>query len=101
MPYPMNNAVTADAYADAATVVFPRPTNSVSVQVFNAGVFYRLLLVPQGSLQTGANQTDIVEHFVGPNNIEFSQTDLPIGSSFAGIQFRSAVAGKPATVTVI
>lgn len=101
MPYPLNNAVTADAYADAATVVFPRPTNSMTVQVFNAGVMYRLLLVPKDSLQTSGNTPDVVEHFIAPNNASFNEGDLPSGQAFAGIQFRSNAPGVPATVTVI
>lgn len=101
MPYPLNNAVTADTYVDAATVVFPRPTNSMSVQVFNAAAFYRLLLVPKDSLQAAGNSPDVVEHFVAPNTADFDESDLPAGQAFAGIQFRSAVAGVPASITVI
>lgn len=100
MPYPLNNATTADAYADAATVLFPRPTNAFSVQIYNAGVYYRVLLVPKDSLQSNAYQTDVYEHFLGPLLAAFDESDLPAGSTFAGIQFRSALAGTPAQVTV-
>lgn len=99
MPYPLNNVATQDTYVDAATAVFPRPTDGFSVQVYNAGIFYRLLYVPRNTLRTGAYQEDAVEHFAGPSFITFSQADAPDGGQFAGIRFRSAVAGVPANVT--
>lgn len=101
MPYPLNNVATLDNYVEALTTVFPYPTNAFSLQVYNASIFYRLLLVPKGSLQTSAYQSDPYEHFLGPTLSDFDEADLPAGQAFAGIMFRSAVVGVPANLTVI
>lgn len=100
MTYPLNNVQTADGYTAATEAVFPRPTNGFTIQVYNAAVYYTLLLVPTNSLRTEANQSDSVEHFLAPCAATFDESDLPSGTAFAGIKFRSASPGIPAMVTV-
>lgn len=101
MPYPFNNVAIPDVYGDTGTVVFPRPTLSMTVQGFNNSFYYRLLYVPAGQ-QVNAYQADPVEHYVAPGMIlAFDETDLPVGGSrFAGVMFRNNIAGQVAQITV-
>lgn len=103
MPYPFNNVATTDAYGDTTTTVFPFARSSFTVQVYGQGVGYRLLYVPGSNPRTNQYNTDNYEHFLGPAFAAFDEADLPPGAGmlFAGIMFRSWVAGNPANVTVL
>lgn len=99
--WPLNNVPTQNAYVDALTAQFPqlgRP--SFSVQVYNAGVYYKLIrFTPPGSYYI-----DDTEHFLAPVLAGFRSPQaegLANDELFGGITFRSAVAGSPARVTVI
>jgi hypothetical protein len=100
VPFPLNNVATQDTYVDALTCVFLQPRSSFSVQVFNAAVLYKLLLVPANALRVGTYTADPFEKFYPPALGNFDEGDLPLGQAFAGIMFRSAVAGTPGNVSV-
>lgn len=95
----INNQLTQDDYAESLTEVFQFPRSKFSIQIYNAGIGYKLLYSIQG--QAGAFQEEASEHFMGPSYATFSEGDRPSGVLFAGIKFRSWVTGTPARVTVI
>lgn len=98
--WPLNNVQTQNAYVDAVTAQFPTGRPSFSLQVYNAGVFYRLIAFdPPNNYQP-----DPTEHFLAPVLAGFDSAEaegLHAGQVFGGIMLRSAVAGTPASVTVI
>lgn len=100
--WPLNNVPTQDGYVDAVTAQFPRGRTSFSLQVYNAGAYYKLIRYrPDGG---GQYYPDETEHFVAPVLAGFDDPEkegLSAGELFGGIMFRSAVLGTPAFVTVI
>lgn len=100
MPWPLNRVNTQDNYANAVTAQFPTGRKHFSLQIYTAGVFYRLI-----SFEPPNNyQTDPTEHFLAPVLANFddpASEGLGDRQLFGGIQLRSAVPGTPAVVTVI
>lgn len=100
MPWPLNNVATADAYTDAATTQFPIGRPAFSLQVYGAGVMYKLIrFIPPNTYYP-----DDTEHFLGPVLAGFSdpvKEGLQPGEKFGGIMLRSAKTGTPARVTVL
>jgi len=98
--WPFNNVPTQNTYQPAVTAQSPTGRSSLSVQVYNAGVYYKLVrFIPPGSYYT-----DETEHFLAPVLAKFSDPaaeGLGENEQFGGIMFRSAVLGTPALVTVI
>ena len=98
--WPFNRVSTQDRYVTATTAQFPIGRGHFTVQVYTAGVFYRLIAHEPPSFY----YEDPEEHFLGPVLGNFDsplQEGLAYGQLFGGIMFRSAVAGTPASVTVI
>lgn len=98
--WPFNNVPTQNGYTDLVTAQFPIGRTSFSVQVYNAGVMYKLLRFrpPNGYY------LDETEHFLAPvvgNFDDPKKEGLQSGELFGGIAFRSNFAGSPALVTVI
>lgn len=98
--WPFNRISTQDNYVDAVTAQFPIGRKAFSVQVYSAGVNYKLIrFVPPQFYYV-----EETEHFLAPVLAGFSDPEkegLQRGELFGGITFRSAVAGTPASVTVI
>lgn len=98
--WPFNQVSTQDGYADATTAKFPTGRTSMSVQVYTAGVYYTLLVFRPPNHYYEAP----TEHALGPLFATFDdpkKEGLGPGEQFGGIKLRSALAGKPAVVTVI
>jgi hypothetical protein len=109
----INNVSTANGYTPAATLNCP-PSDSLTVQVGGAGVFYQLLLTPisneregpsaayynrPGDSLTGSG-TGIAteERTLLPGYWLFDTTDFR-GEKCVGVQFRSMASGSPAIVS--
>jgi hypothetical protein len=99
VPAILNNASLGIDYTDAQTVTFPYPRPAFSVQVYNGAAYYRVgVLGPAGR---GVDY-EAQEHFTVSSLLNFRDPHLegfPVGSLYAAIMFRSAVAATPAQVT--
>lgn len=102
MPYPFNNVQTGNAYDDARSVIFPVPKPGFSLTVSNAAIFYQLAR-PGSTGRAGDYVWDGNEYMLVPSLSNFTDAavEIPGASAFAGVRVRSAVAGTPASVTVI
>lgn len=98
--WPFNNVVTQNGYVTAVTAVFPIGRPSFSVQVYGAGIFYKLIAFRPPTHYYVVE----TEHFFGPILANFKdpvEEGLERGEIFGGILFRSSALGIPASVTVI
>lgn len=94
----LNLAVTGDAYTAAATLTCT-PSDTLTVLVSNATVYYQLFITHGSSpARPGSQQVSDTEKILLPGYWNFSLTDFQ-GGRCTGIQFRSALAGTPATVS--
>ena len=106
----INNVLTSNGYTPAATLNCP-PSDSLTVQIGNAGVYYQLLLNPVGdgpsaayynrpgdSLTGSGTGQATEERALLPGYWNFDTTDFR-GEKCVGIQFRSLATGLPATVS--
>lgn len=102
MPVNLNNVATQDAYADALTVLFARPRPAFTVQIANSSVYYQLAIADP--MNPRVPLWEDREHFITPAWFQFRDPAIegfPDGSHFAGVRFRSGVAGNPARITVM
>lgn len=107
MPYPLNNVTTANAYTTANTLECPRGVR-VQINVSNAAVFYQIgfnvdvhKAEPQSIMELlGAGQNNFVGNIIyGPEVFFIPRSDI-LTRICDSIRVRSAVAGKPAQVTI-
>jgi hypothetical protein len=108
----INNVSTANGYTAAATLNCP-PSDSLTVQVGNAGVYYQLLLNPTGERDghaaayynrpgdsltgSGAGQAT-EERTLLPGYWLFDSIDFR-GEKCVGVQFRNLATNTPAVVS--
>lgn len=88
MPYALNNVTTQTNYVQATTLACPQSVR-FNLHVFNAGIFFRLGNAP--GTQPGAQS--VAEIFRGPGLYSMDRF-------LDQIEVRSAVATKPAQVTI-
>jgi hypothetical protein len=93
MSYVLNLYFTEDQYTAAGTLIFDQRVGRITLDVYNAGIFY--------SLQSGVNGINASDNdgnwgpdtFCGPSFRSLSR-------SCTGIQVRSALSGTPAIVNL-
>lgn len=89
----LNLASPTDRFEDTA---LSSDMRSITVQVFNGGVYYQLLLAP-GDHPGGGAWLDPEGTFLGPGYWNFDDADFR-GMRCRGIRFRRAGTTTPATV---
>lgn len=97
----LNAVQSTDLYTDSRTVIFPYRRAGFAVNVLNAAIMYQLAIYGPAGREAA---WESLEHRLDPSLNSFNNVThegFPDGTSFAGIRIRSAVAGTPATVTVI
>jgi hypothetical protein len=87
MPYALNNVTTGDGFGNAQTLRCPRGRR-ISIDVHNAAVYFEFGTGELGVVWDGTEQ------YLTPT---FRSMDRRVDA----IRVRSAVAGKPAQVTVL
>lgn len=91
MSWALNNVTSENAYSEKTTLETGLAKRA-SISVFNASILYQVLTEPERGMKGLAIWQP--EVFLAPGSLSIGRRGL------YGIRFRSAVAGKPAQVTV-
>lgn len=91
----INVVATSNGYTAAASLTC-QPTQRLTVQVANAGVYYQLRLTYGGTLPSDNDWQE--DRYLLPGLWTFGPEDFK-GAVCTGIRFKSGAAGTPATVS--
>lgn len=100
MPPALNNVTLSDAYTDATTLILSPPRESVTVLIFNNGVYYSKSEAPAGFASYTQALDWQAEKFLPAGRYIFDRDDLLAGNAaFNGFKFRNGVTGLVAQIT--
>lgn len=98
MPYSINNIAVPNAYSDTTGTLYCPNSKNLTVQVFNANVYYQLALGTAGVSSMRGGEVWTPETLLSPALWNFRESDF-YGGVCHSIRFRNAVSGTIATVT--
>lgn len=91
MGIPLNNVETANGYTPGTTLDSIAACTRLNIDVYNQSIFWQLRVSPEPVERSGSWQDEV---FMGPGSRTLSRRYI------TGARVRSAVAGKPARVTL-